>query len=65
MKDFLGNELAEGDKVVFTCGSHGHSLYSGIIVGFTAKNAQVMYSDRYSPRDGKPLLIDTSRICKL
>jgi hypothetical protein len=64
VKDFHGNELAVDDKVVFTCGSHGHALYSGVIVGFTPKNAQVMYSDRYAPRDTKPLLMDSTRIAK-
>jgi hypothetical protein len=64
MKDFLGNELVEGDKVVFTCGSHGHSLFNGIIVGFTPKCAKVMYDDRYGPRDCKPLLLDTPRLYK-
>lgn len=47
MKDFLGNELTEGDKVVFIYGKY-NEFYRGTIKHILPKTVRVIFPDKRS-----------------
>lgn len=49
MKDILGNELKNGDKIVFAHAYYGQGYYltQGTVVGFTPKNVRVNFKAPY------------------
>lgn len=52
MKDFVGNELRVGDKVVYAC-TRGSGTYMGVkeIIGFTEKMVKVKTDSYYHHRE--------------
>lgn len=49
MKDFFGNELNEGDRVVFIEPSY-RNFRRGTIVKLTSKRVRIKYAQRYFSR---------------
>ena len=53
MKDFLGNDLSTGDRVVLTAPNY-RSLVKATVIGFTPKNVRVESNNTWNySKDGK------------